>query len=112
MIFCFSCAPSTIEDLRFEAQKEIKAFVLELRQMETKEELQKALPILRRRFNQIADILLQVKRVEKGEKMITEHNLSEQIFFELARLYEIPGGKEIIESAQVEAIQRLRGISQ
>ena len=33
---------------------------------------------------------------------------SEQLFIELARLYEMAGGKELIESAQTDAVLRLK----
>lgn len=77
----------------------------ELRGIESKEELQAALPRLRKRFNQLAEILVEVKRYPCSEA--GESEASEELFVELARIYEMPGGREVIEMAQNQAVQRL-----
>ena len=73
---------------------------------ESKEDLQKALPQLKERFNQIAELLIEVRKMPKEE--LEPSLASEQLFAELARLYEMPGGREQIESAQKDAIQNLK----
>lgn len=105
-LFLASCGPATLADLRYEGEAQTKKLAEELRAIETKEELQKAVPVLRKRFNKIADILIEARGFQKEE---AEPSLaSEQLFAELARLYEIPGGREWIESAQLEAVQKLK----
>ncbi len=104
-----SCGPSSIEDLRYEGEAQTRKLARDLRAIETKEELQKAVPKLKKRFNQIADLLVEARSFpkEEGEPSAA----SEELFAELARLYEWPGGRELIESAQTEAVHRLRDFS-
>jgi nitric oxide reductase activation protein len=101
-----SCGPSTLEDLRCEGEAETRKLARELHAIETKEELQKAVPKLKKRFNKIAEILVETRAFPKEER--DPSFASEELFADLARLYEMPGGRELIESAQVEAVQRLK----
>lgn len=101
-----SCGPASLADLRCEGEAQTRKLAEILREIENKEELQKATGKLKERFNKIAEILIETRRFSKEE---TEPSFaSEELFVELARLYEMPGGREIIEGAQAEAIQRLK----
>ncbi|HSX26798.1 MAG TPA: hypothetical protein VLE89_07320 [Chlamydiales bacterium] len=99
------CAPSTLGDLRLEGEAETRKLAMELKAIDTKEELSRAVPRLKRRYNRLADLLLEARKFEEkgGEPSLA----SEELFAELARLYEIPGGRELVESAQEEAVRRL-----
>lgn len=103
-----SCGPSSFADLRYEGEAQTRKLAEELRTIETKEDLQKAVPKLRKRFNKIGDLLIEARGFSKEE--MEPSFASEQLFAELARLYEMPGGRELIESAQGEAIQKLKKI--
>lgn len=107
LIFLASCAPATVADLRCEGEAQTKKLAFELRAIENREDLQKAVPRLKKRFNKIADLILEARSFSKEEELEPSY-ASEELFAELARLYEMPGGRELIENAQVEAIQRLR----
>lgn len=106
LLFLASCGPSTLADLRCEGEAQTKKLAQELSLIETKEDLQKALPKLRKRFNKMADLLIQARAFPKEEG--DPSFASEQLFAGLARLYEMPGGRELIESAQSEAVQKLK----
>lgn len=102
----FSCSPASLSELRSEADAEIKKLTLELSAIENKEQLLEALPKLKKRFNKIAHLLVLVRKFEVAEREPSEE--SEKLFAEMARLYsEIPGGKELIETAQKEALRIL-----
>lgn len=101
-----SCGPSTLSDIRYEGEAETRKLAEELRMIETKEELQKAIPKLRKQFNRIADLLIEAKGFPKED--LEPSLASEELFTGLARLYEIPGGRELVESAQVDAVQKLK----
>lgn len=105
-LFLASCGPASITDLRCEGEAQTKKLAQELSQIETKEDLQKAVPKLRKRFKKIAGLLVEARNFPKGEMEPSE--ASEQLFAELARLYEMPGGRELVEMAQIEAVQLLR----
>ena len=75
------------------------------------EELQAATPYLKKKFNKLANLLLEVRLLQERKPDVFHSNEplegSEALFAELARLYEIPGCREIVEQAQAEAVYRL-----
>ena len=100
------CSPATLDDLRCQGEAETGKLAAELRGIETKEELQKNLPRLKKRFNRISDLLVEVRKFPNPAQ--AEPTMaSEELFVELARIYEIPGAREMIEKSQSEAILRL-----
>ena len=106
LLFLCSCSPATLADLRCQGEAETRRLAKELRGIESVEELQRALPKLKKRFNRIADLLQEARKFplpSEGEP--TE--ASEELFIELARLYELPGGREWVEKAEEEAMARL-----
>lgn len=105
-LLLISCGPASLDDLRVEGEAETKKLAEELRAVGSKEELQRSLPKLRKRFNKIADLLIEAKDFPKQE--MQPSFASEQLFVELARLYEMPRGRELIESAEMEALQKLQ----
>jgi hypothetical protein len=111
IFFCLSsCAPSSVEDFRCEGEAQAKALSCELRRIQTREELQAALPKLRSRFLKLSDLIIAARsfRAKHPEiEPLTASYASDELFAELARLYELPGGRELIESAQMEAVENL-----
>jgi len=105
-LFLGGCGFSNFADLRFEGEAQTKKLAEELKRIECKEDLQKALPAIKKRFNKIADLLVAAREIEAPE--LEPSFASEQLFVELARLYEMPGGRDLIETAQSEAVCRLR----
>lgn len=100
-----SCSPLSLEEVRFEGEAEIKKLTRELACLESKEDLEKALPRLKKRFARIADLLISLKNFSFEDKEPTE--AAEKLFIEMARIYEIPGGQELIETAQKNAVSKL-----
>lgn len=101
-----SCRPASLEDLRFEGEAETAKLAEELSKLESRDDLQKAMPRLKKRFNRIARLLAEAR--EFPNLPAAEPTLaSEKLFIELSRLYEIPGGRELIESAESEAVHFL-----
>lgn len=105
------CSPATLEDLRCQGEAETRRLAKELQGIETKEDLQKALPRIKKRFNRIADLLIEVRKFPNPAPL-EPTEASEALFIELARLYEIPGMREAIEGAEEEAVQRLSPIKE
>lgn len=102
-----SCGgPTTLSEVRYEGEAQTKKLAIELQALETKEDVQRAVPILKKRFNKLAELVLVAKNLPKEE--MEPSFASEQLFAELARLYEIPGCKELIESAQIDAVRKIQ----
>lgn len=107
----WGCSPASMQDVRWEAEAETRKLAWELKRVETKEQLQEALPRIKKRYNKIAVLLLETRHLQGQEDLhissVESSVASEELFMELARLYEIPGARDLIELAQNEAIRKL-----
>ena len=93
--------------LRCEGESEAKKLAVELRGIESVEALIKASPRIKKRFDKIGDLLLKAgKFPDSGPSEFT--SVSEELFAELARIYEMPGGREAMEKAEADALRRLQ----
>lgn len=102
--------PATWDDLRAEGEAEARALAQILHNIDTKEELQKSLPKIKKRFNKIADLALEVRELKEKSAMPENRDPSEAsdaLFVEMARLYEMPGCRDLIEMAQNEAVRQI-----
>ena len=108
ILFLSGCAPASLKDLRYEGEGEIKKLTADLRKIESKEDVQKASKKLKKRFNRIADLLIETRKFSSsGDESFEPVMASEELFTEIARIYEIPGARAAIEAAQSEAVHRL-----
>lgn len=108
LYFLSGCAPTSLHDLRCEGEAEMKKLTADLRKIESKEDVQKASKRLKKRFNRIADLLIETRKFSSPIDEPLEPALAgEELFAELARIYEIPGVRAAIEAAQNEAVHRL-----
>lgn len=111
LCFLTSCNLSSEGDFRSEGEKIVEEISFILSRVETHDELQSAVPRLKKKFNKLAALLLEVRsfREKNPDRSFSEEPLleSEALFRELARLYEIPGCREIVEQAQIEAVYKL-----
>lgn len=107
LLLLASCGPTSVEDLRAEGESEVTKLTQLLRDVETKEDLQRKLPKIKKRYNNIAELVLQVKAIPDIPLDPEPSAAGDELFGELARLYEMPGCRELIESAQGDAIHEL-----
>lgn len=103
-----SCGPMSMKELRSEGDSEIAQLTAILREVDGKEDLVIRLPKIKKEFTKIAELALQVRAIqEKDPAFLEPSQAGDELFGELTRLYEIPGCRDLIESAQNEAIHRL-----
>ncbi len=109
LVFCYaaSCSPSNLQELRCEGEGEVKKLVAELKKIETREDFEKSAKKLRKHFHRIADLLIKARGFPEGGELPPEMALSDELFIELARIYEIAGGRAMVEKSQEEAVRRL-----
>ena len=108
VILLTSCGPMSMEDLRAQADAEVSKLTEVLREVDTKDDLQNNLPKIKKGFNKIAELVLQVRAIpDKSPEFLEPSQVGDELFAELARLYEMPGGRDLIETAQNDAIHRL-----
>lgn len=105
-LFLVSCAPSSLDEIRWEGEAETRKLAQELKGISSRDELLKALPRLKKRYNKIAALVVRA-RDYKTAAVQEPSQVSEELFIQLARLYEMPGARELIEGAQQEAIREL-----
>jgi hypothetical protein len=112
LIFLISgCSPSRPEDFRAEGEGHFRALAALLRTVDTKEDLHKLIPALRQEFLAISALVVEVRAYQKAHPEAiwneTPSPVAEELFIELARLYEIPGCRALIEKAQADAALKL-----
>ena len=108
-----SCSPSSLEDFHYEGKVRCRALIEELQTIHNREDLTRALPRLKKHFNELVDLMIDAREFqekhsdEEAMPDFAENSISSLLEQELRRIYAIDGGREIIESAQHEALVRL-----
>ncbi len=104
------CSPSSLDDFRHEGEAICKKLTQELREIDTHDKLMKKAPKLKLYFDQLASLMIEVKKLEPDDvtPIIDEESLASQaLLCELKRIYQIEAGREVIEKAQKEALIKL-----
>ncbi|MGE5196714.1 MAG: hypothetical protein ACM3JI_05235, partial [Anaerolineae bacterium] len=93
-----------------------RSLTSELKEINHREELIAATPKLKKKFNALVDLMIEARKFQKKHAEETlldsrqqnfEPIASEQLLMEIKRIYGIEGGRQIVESAQREALLRL-----
>jgi hypothetical protein len=104
-----ACGPMSLDDLRAEGDCELTKMTEILKEVDTKEALIAKLPKIKKGFNRIAELVISVRSIqEKTADDMHPSAAADELFTELARLYEMPGCRDLIEVAQNDAIQTLQ----
>ncbi len=108
------CSPNSSEEFQREGEARCRMLVVDLQKIENREQLLLTEPILKKHFEGLVDLMIEVREFQqKGIEDISnelpfEENVTEaSLENELRRIYAIEGGREIIERAQQEALVRL-----
>jgi hypothetical protein len=112
-LFLFvACQPSTPEEFEAEGKIWMRSMVKELKLVHSKDDLQKSIPFISKKYNQLAKLILLVKSKYKKNWIINDSENEEFILLkeQLDRIFLLPGAKEIFETAQLEALQILDSI--
>lgn len=107
IILMAGCAPSSHEELRSEGEEVCRAFIQELQKIHSKDEVLKHYSSIKKKYRKIASLMADLREMQEWEGESEECRISElsnKLFLELSRAYEIPGVREILEKAQRESI--------
>ncbi len=106
-----------MEEYRREGEALSRKFTEQLQQIETREDLVKALPEIRKRYDEIADLMIEVDEFKEehfGEAIDawypTDDLVSEALMIEMKRIYRLEGARELMENAQRESLFRLDAV--
>lgn len=107
LVFAAACAPTSLKDLRSEGEAETRKLAVLLSEIETKEQLQKKFSSIQSSYGKIADLVIE-RRHLSGVALEEPSGASDALFAQLARLYEMPGCRRLLEAAQEQAIHKLQ----
>ncbi|HEV3270344.1 MAG TPA: hypothetical protein VGZ69_06855 [Candidatus Rhabdochlamydia sp.] len=104
------CNPSSYEDFQLEGNAHCRRMLNTLKCIQDRQQLVQAQPILRQHFEDLVDLMIAARKFQQGgldPKELYPSFYSIALKEELKRLYEIEGGREIVEKAQKQAFLRL-----
>lgn len=110
-----SCQPYSMEDFQAEGAAQVRALLKELRSIQSREDLTKISPALKKRFEKMVDLMILAKSFQQKKQiagndiyfLIDNQVLNESLLEELKRVYKLEGGRECVEKAEREAMLRL-----
>ncbi len=109
----FSCQPSSLDEFQFEGAARVRLLLTELKNIETREDLIKAEPLLKKHFEKIIGIIIQARLFQQKNASLevpvlqVGQVLSCSLLEEMKRIYALEGGRECIERSQKEAMLKL-----
>jgi len=112
LLLLVGCSPTSKEDFQYEGEAICRQLVEELKKVQSREELIKAAPKLKGRFNELVDLMIEARVYEQQHEeefdvIPQASETSQQLLTELKRVYQLEAGRETIEKAQKEALLKL-----
>ncbi len=113
MSLLYACSPSSVEDFQHEGEARSKRLIKELKKIESRDQLLRAEPELKHHFGWLVELMIAAREFQEmhPDEAILDPNpdaeVSTLLEEELRRIYALEGGREIVERAQQEALERL-----
>ena len=108
------CGPDTLQEYRQEGQATTRNLIREMRSISSREQLVDAVDRLEALFDELADVMIGARERQDEELRDAplpltdrDHQLSAALKAEIDRLYQIEGGRDLVEAAQRDALSRL-----
>ncbi len=109
-----SCGMRTIDDCRKEAEGVSRALLHVLEKIECRDDLLVHQAKLKKYFTKLAEVMIRAEEIRREGKTGVlyqgDPTLGERLRSELARVYNIAGGRELVEASQQEALLRLQAL--
>lgn len=110
LLMLVGCNPSSYEDFQFEGDAHCRKMLTTLRGIQDRQQLLQALPILRQHFEDLADLIIAARKFQQSTLEVKDFYpsfYSMALKEELKRLYQMEGGRVLVEKAQKQAFLRL-----
>ena len=114
LLILWGCSPNSSEEFQSEGQARCRTLVLELQKIESREQLLRLEPQLKKHFESLISLMIEAREFQqkKIDNFFPEINFEENLVEialqeELRRIYSIEGAREVIEHTQQEALVRL-----
>lgn len=98
-----------MEDIQSDAKIEVSKLIFLLSTIETKEDLIKQSPKIKKEINILVDMMIKAKTFETSSTydLPIDKEMSDKLKYWMVRLYEIDGAQAIMESLQRDGLHRL-----
>lgn len=108
-LLIISCSPSSSQDFTFESEQVLKELLHDLQKIQSKEDILKRRYRLKKKFNQVADLMILAYQKGGGlnERGVEESKLNDLLLQEINRIYQIEEGRLCMEKLQSEALARI-----
>lgn len=114
LFFLSGCGPRSLDDFEEEGEGVMRSLIEELRNIHSRNQLIASSGRLKRHYDRLVDIMIAAQNfrdnhpgLDKGVFSGPNHELSDQLRIELNRIYQIEGGRQIIEKCEQNALNRL-----
>ena len=100
LITISSCNPNSTEEVKRESQKTVLLLIEDLKEIKTRDDIVKKRMILKKRFDQLAFLMIEAQRINESSVKEDEDfwSYSDVLKTEMIRIYGIDGGQALIES--------------
>lgn len=110
-LLLWGCSPGSLEDYQKEGESLSRRIISELQSIHTTQELVARAPLLKQHFYSLVDLMIEARLYQEKhpdeEPSFTQETFNELFVIELERIYGLERGREIIESTQRDAMNRL-----
>lgn len=113
-LFAVGCSPNSLKDFQTEGEALSRKIIADLQKVQTTEELVEMAPVLKKRFYSLVELMIQARAYQERhpeewaeERPDSELTFNELLVIELERIHKLERGREIIESAERDALHRL-----
>ncbi len=107
LVLCVGCASRSVDDYQSEGEAIQRSLVKELKKVQSVEQLRERAPRLRHHFNDLVELMIEARKNIRGEAVVHDSRWSDALRGEMIRLYELEGAREVMESAEREALTKL-----
>lgn len=111
-IFVTACAPSSLQECCEHGEAITLDIARELEKCHSREDLQKSIPRLKKQFMRLVDIIIEASLHQGEPPAFTDGRAGDKLLFEMQRVYLIEGGRQLVELAQREALEKLDAFDQ
>lgn len=109
-----ACQPNSPDDFYNEGTSIVKSLILDLREVNSKEELQELSPRIKKKMHKLSSLMIMTAKYHKKhpseaqrEFLHSDRLYSDMLLDEFKRLYTIEGCQEIMEVLQRDALHKL-----
>lgn len=112
-----ACSSSSLQDYCAQGECIVDEIADELEACACKQDVQKALPRLKKKFLRLATVMMEARDFELrhpdgGRVALSDGRASDRLRGEMMRVYQMEGGRPLIETAEREALEKIDAYEQ